>query len=175
MNDNDTITLVVKQEKDLYSVFSPDDEFHEYVKSYIRSKMMLNGYKKNTRLNVIFDEPLDKEKFRSAASNWARDEKALFKRNEKKTYLTLASLLAFGSLMILLTLFLQKSITELQYSIIPIMGSLSLSRAAGILILDMPTIRARRYIIGQMEKESTITFELRSSGSEPNCGISSVD
>lgn len=175
MKDNDTITLVVKQEKDLYSVFSPDDEFHEYVKAYIRSKMMLNGYKKKTRLNVISDEPLDEEKFRSAASNWVKDEKTLFKRNEKKTYLTLASLLAFGSGMILLTLFLQKSITELEYSLMPIMGSLSLGRAAGILILDIPAIRARRYIIGQMEKKSTITFELRSSGSEPNCGIPPAD
>ena len=84
-------------------------------------------------------------------------------------------MLAFGSGMILLTLFLQKSITELEYSLMPIMGSLSLGRAAGILILDIPAIRARRYIIGQMEKKSTITFELRSSGSEPNCGIPPAD
>ena len=67
--------------------------------------------------------------------------------------------LIFGSVMLLLCLSLEKIIDVLQYSLMPIMGSLALSKSASIIIMDMPLIRAKRWILEGMEKKNVITFE----------------
>lgn len=153
------IRLVVDDEQELYTSFSPEDELDGSVKAYLRSKISANKYNSNLRLTVIPRKPMDEEKFRRAVSYWIKDEKESFSIEEKSTVRMLIGLLIFGSIMILACLSLQKTIDVLQYSLMPILGSLSLSRAASILIIDMPTIRAKRWILGSMEKHNVITFE----------------
>jgi hypothetical protein len=41
------------------------------------------------------------------------------------------------------------------------MGSLSLSRATGILIIDLPIISSKIKTLNKMEKGSMVTFEYR--------------
>ncbi len=168
MNNTDQaqIRLIVDDEQTLYSKFSPEDEFNESVKSYIRSKITNKDSAKEISLTVISQKPLDEERFRTAVANWIRDEKISFKVTEKNTIHRLFGLLIFGSIMILICLFLEKRIDVLKYSLLPIMGSLALSRAASILVLDMPAIRAQRWMLNEMEKRKVITFEYENHGIE---------
>ena len=110
-------------------------------------------------MTVISREPIDEERFRSAVSNWTRNEKALFRTHEKKTIRTLIGMLIFGSIMLVLTLSLQKQIVELKYSLMPIMGTLALNNAVAIIIKDMPDISVKKWILNEMEKHNVITFE----------------
>ena len=154
-----TIRLVVDDEQTLYARFSPEDEFSEPVKEYIRSKIADKDDRKSISLTVVSKKPLDEERFRSAASKWTSDEKSIFRKDEIKSLLYLAVLLVFGSILIVLSIVYDEQIVELKYSLMPIMGSLALSKAANILILQMPAIVGRRWILNEFEKESVITFE----------------
>ena len=69
------ISIVVENEQELYTSLSPEDEFNDSVKSYIRSKITGGGMKRYVGLTVISRTPIDEDRFRSAVSNWARDEK----------------------------------------------------------------------------------------------------
>lgn len=143
-NDQAQIILVVDDEQSLYSRFSPEDEFSEPVKAYIKSKVADKASNRSTSLTVISREPMDEEKFRSAVSNWIMAEKVSLRINEKTTIRRLIGLLIFGSIMLLLCLSLEKIIDILQYSLMPIMGSLALSRAASILVLEIPSLRTQK-------------------------------
>ena len=167
--NNIDIKLVVKDEKSLYNVFNPEDEFDGSVKSYITSKIVDTTNIKGITLTVISQDPLDEEKFRSAISNWIRDEKRSFKASDKATFMTLLGALVFGSLMILLCLSLEKMIDVLQYSLMPILGSLALGKATGILVEDIPIIKAQSLIFKEMEKTNVIVFEYGQSSSA-SCG-----
>lgn len=68
-------------------------------------------------------------------------------------------MLIFGSIMLVLTLSLQKQIVELKYSLMPIMGTLALNNAVTIIIKDMPDISVKKWILNEMEKHNVITFE----------------
>ena len=153
------IRLVVSDEKELYSPFSPEAEFNDAVKNYIRSKSADDDPGKSISLTVFSQEPLDEERFRAATSNWIKEEKAAFKRKEKETLRMLIGLLIFGSAFLLLSVTLQQRFEVLKYSLLPIFGSLSLSKAAGLLIIDMPTLRTQSRLIEEMEKRSVTTFE----------------
>ena len=109
------------------------------------------------------------EKFREAAANWVSGEKAKFRAKEKNTYFTLIGLLIFGSIMLVLCLSLQKNIYELQYSLMPIMGSLALSKATGILVIDIPVIHAQKWILNEMNKYNVIKFEYGSDHNDLSC------
>lgn len=169
ITENRDIKIVVTDEKDLYSKFSPENEFNDSVKSYIRSKITDESNTKGISLTVISPKPVDEEKFREAAANWVSGEKAKFRAKEKNTYFTLIGLLIFGSIMLVLCLSLQKNIYELQYSLMPIMGSLALSKATGILVIDIPVIHAQRWILNEMNKYNVIKFEYGSDHNDLSC------
>ena len=78
--EQQNIRLVVDDEQALYTSFSPEDEFDESVKSYIRSKAASKDQTKSISLTVISKEPMDEERFRAAVSNWIRDERELKKK-----------------------------------------------------------------------------------------------
>lgn len=160
------IKLIVSDEKDLYSKFSPEDEFNDSVKAYIKSKITDESSTMGISLTVVSPKPLDEEKFRAAAASWIRDEKAKFRAKEKNTFFMLIGLLIFGSIMLILCLSLQKNIFELQYSLMPIMGSLALSKATGILVIDMPVIQAQKWILNAMNKNNVIQFEYESDSND---------
>ena len=151
--------LVVDDEQALYAPFTPEDEFSEPLKSYIKSKLAGYDHYQSFNMTVVSHEPLDEARFRSAISNWTRNEKALFRTHEKKTIRTLIGMLIFGSIMLVLTLSLQKQIVELKYSLMPIMGTLALNNAVTIIIKDMPDISVKKWILNEMEKHNVITFE----------------
>lgn len=151
------IKLVVNNEQTLYSEFDPEAEFSESVKMYIRSKAATMG-NNNFRLTVISKKQLDEAKFKAAVANWVRDEKALFKKTENDTMRMLIGLLAFGSVMIMISLVLLQQFELLKYSLLPIIGSLALSKAVRILIIEMPVIKAQRRMITEMEKHNSISF-----------------
>ena len=153
------IKLVVDDEKTLYSQFSAEDEFSEAVKKYIRSKVAGKNDRQSISLTVISREPIDEERFHASVSNWVSDERAVFTKNEKDTNRMLIGELIFGSIMIILSLTLQKQFEVLQYSLLPIMGSLALSSAARTLIIDLPMNSARKKLLKAMELKSVITFE----------------
>ena len=154
-----SITIVVDDEQTLYIPFSPEPEFAEPVKIYIRSKLADERYMKGIRMTVISQKPIDEERFRAASANWIRTEKTVFRVQEKNTVRMLFGTLVFGSIMLVLCLSLGKNIDVLQYSLMPIMGSLALSKAASILVLDMPIIRAKRWILNGIEQKNFISFE----------------
>jgi hypothetical protein len=131
---------------------------------------------KNVHVKLVISKPgqttttlYDEEKFREAAANWVSGEKAKFRAKEKNTYFTLIGLLIFGSIMLVLCLSLQKNIYELQYSLMPIMGSLALSKATGILVIDIPVIHAQRWILNDMNKYNVIKFEYGSDHNDLSC------
>lgn len=153
------ITLVVDDEKDLYNKFSPGADFSSSVKEYIRARVVSKGDHQGIGMTVRSRHPLDEEKFRAAVSNWIRDEKAVFRKVEKELLRTLVALLIVGSVLIILSLALEKRVEVLKYSLIPILGSLALSKAAGIMVIKMPVNSKNKRLINEMEKTSEITFE----------------
>ena len=153
------IRLVVKDEQSLYTPFSPADELDESVRSYIRSKVAEDKLRQNFHLIVMSQEPVDEERFRTAVSNWIRDEKAACNGDEKETVIRLAGSLVFGTILILLSIELEAQFDVVKYSLMPIMASLALSNAAGILIEKIPMIRATKWILAETEKNNMITFE----------------
>lgn len=153
-----SIQLIVDDEEALYSQFSPEDEFGESVKAYVRSKATDKTRHQGISMTVVSQKPIDENRFRSAVSNWIKDERAMFKRTEKETLITLFGSLAFGSLMIVLSVMLGQQYEVLQYSLIPIMGSLALGKAASILVMTLPITSANKTLLEEMEDTSTITF-----------------
>ena len=153
------VRLVVDDENMLYTSFSPEDELDESVKSYIRSKIEGDKLRQYFQLTVISREPLDEARFRSAVSNWIKDEKALLSGKEKETIIRLIGSLIFGSIMLVLSIELEAQIDVVKYSLMPIMGSLALSSAAGILVETIPTIRATKWLLRETERNNLITFE----------------
>ena len=139
-NEQQNIRLVVDDEQSLYSPFSPEDEFNDSVKGYIRSKMITGGFKRYAGLTVISRKPIDEDRFRLAITNWVRDEKEVFKSDRKETLRLMIGMLIFGSLLVVFNIKLQQKFEVARYSLVPIMGSLSLSRATGILIIDLPIL-----------------------------------
>ena len=147
------IILVVEDEKSLYTNFSPEAEFDHDVKEYIKSKIAGEEDNKSVQLTVVSQDPLDEEKFRSAVSNWISDEKKVLRQSENNTTRLFFGLLVFGSIMILLSSVLVSRFTVLQNTLIPIMGSVSLTRAVRTLIIDVPKVRAQKWIFKEMEKK----------------------
>ena len=160
-NEQQYIRLVVDDEPSLYSTFSPEDEFSDSVKGYIRSKMTVGGFKRYAGLKVISREPIDEDRFRLAITNWVREEKELFKSDRRETLRLMIGMLVFGSLLVVFNIKLQQKYEVARYSLVPIMGSLSLSRATGILIIDLPIISSKIKALNRMEKGSMVTFEYR--------------
>ena len=152
------LSLVVTSEQTLYTHYNPEPDFSEFLKKYLKSKIALKEYKNGVNLTVISEKPLDEDKFRTAVSNWIRDEKVLFKTAEKLTIYSLIGLLVFGSVMLILSLTLSEYNDVLKYSLLPIIGSISLSKAAGILCFEMPAMTAQKLRFNKMEKYNVITF-----------------
>ena len=123
-------------------------------------------------MTVISQKPIDEERFRAASAYWIRTEKTVFRVQEKNTVRMLFGTLVFGSIMLILCLSLGKNIDVLQYSLMPIMGSLALSKAASILVLDMPIIRAKRWILDGIEQKNFITFKY---DSDKDCSANEED
>ena len=166
-SEQENIRLLVDDEKTLYTKFNPEAEFDEPVKKYIRSKIAVKKGLKCIRMTVISKKPLDEEKFRSATSNWIMEEKVLLQANEENTIRLLIGLLIFGSILVLLGLAAQSQNEWIRYSILPVMGSLALSKAAGILLVDLPTLSANKGIFSAVEKNNVITFEYENNKPEP--------
>lgn len=160
-NESQNIRLVVDDEQSLYTTFSPEDEFSDSVKGYIRSKITSSGFKRYAGLTVISRKPIDEDRFRLAVVNWVRDEREVFKRDRNETIRLMIGMLIFGSVLMVLSIKLQQKYEVARYSLVPIMGSLSLSRATGILIIDLPILSSKIKTLNRMEKGSMVTFEYR--------------
>lgn len=160
------ITIVAKDEESLYLPFSPEPEFSNIVQWYIKDKVAGEDIKKSIRLHVISREPLDEGRFRTASSNWIRSERKKFREEERETLRLLTGMLIFGSLFVILSIALANNIGVIEHTLIPIIGSLALSRAAGIMVIDMPTLRAKRWMLDGMEKNNVISFEYKDDDKE---------
>ena len=155
------ITLLVNEEKDLYTPFSPEAEFRSDVKSYIRSKVANSDYNSNINLKVICSAPIDEERFRSAVASWINEEKIVSRQESKITNRTLMGMLVIASIFIILSLYMSKRFDVLSYTIIPVLGSVALGRAAGIIIVDLPTNKAKQVLLDELGVKSAIVFELK--------------
>lgn len=168
------INIYVDDENSLYSKFSPND-FDNPAKNFIKSKISVQKNIENLSLTVISKKPINEERFRAAVSNWIDDEKSLFKADQQNQIFTLLALLAFGSLMIILSISMEQHNSSIKYSLLPIIGSLSLSKAANIIILDLPAIRAKKWVANKMEEKNAISFIYDNGGmkedpsQEPSC------
>ena len=160
------ISIVVENEQELYTSLSPEDEFNDSVKSYIRSKITGGGMKRYVGMTVISRTPIDEDRFRSAVANWARDEKEALGSDRKEKLRLLIGLLVFGSILVVFSIKLQQEYEVARYSLVPIMGSLSLSRATGILIIDLPILSSQIKAFNRVERGSEVTFEYRSDAKE---------
>jgi hypothetical protein len=92
-------------------------------------------------------------------SNWVRDEEDVFKSDRYEKDCLLIGLLLFGSALVVFGIKLQEKIEVARYSLVPIMGSLSLSRATGILVIDLPLLSSKIKLLKRVESGSMITFE----------------
>ena len=78
---------------------------------------------------------------------------------QKNNLRTLIGLLVVGSILIIASISLQQFNELLRYTLLPVMGSLALSRSARILILEMPVVNAKQKIIKQIEQSNKIIFK----------------
>ena len=154
-----TIRIAVKDEEALYSQFSPEAEFSDDAKKYIISKLESQSDRNSINLIVMSDKPIDEDRFKAASANWTRNEKKVFRKKAITTILRLLALLTFGSIFVILSIAFDEKIVELKYSLLPIMGSLALSKAGSILVLEMPLITTYNWLFKQIEKKNVITFE----------------
>lgn len=157
------IRLIVKDEQDLYTPLSPDDEFSDPVKSYIRSKALNADYKQPVKLTVISSSPLDEEKFRSAAANWVREEKTAFELNAKQSTKLPTAMFIIGGLVVIIVSLLKQHFEPLTYAIILIIGTAVIGKGVTNWYEHVPAIRARRWLTEEVEKKSTIVFEYENS------------
>jgi hypothetical protein len=77
--------------------------------------------------------------------------------------------LILGSVLIIVSLALEKHFTLMKYSLIPILASFALGKAAGILIKELPENGITKAVINTMEHNSMITFEY-GGGQSPEDG-----
>ena len=145
------IRIVVEDEEALYTKLSPEDEFNDSIKSYIRAKISGRGFNRYTGLTVISRKPIDEDRFRSAVSNWVRDEEDVFKSDRYEKVCLMIGLLLFGSALVVFGIKLQDKYEVARYSLVPIMGSLSLSRATGILVIDLPLLSSKIKLLKRVE------------------------
>ena len=153
------ITIIVDNENSLYVPYSPESIFSEGLKSYIRSKTIEANSGNGIRLIVMAPFAMDEEKFRTAVKSWVREEKALFTREEKITTRILVSMLVVASLFIILSMYLAKYSNVFSSTIIPVLGSVALGRAAGICVMDVPVNRAKKHFLKEVEENSTVVFK----------------
>jgi hypothetical protein len=153
------IRLYVRNEEDLYVPFAPDGEFHDRVKNYLRTKLSGKDFGNSVRMIVASPGPIDEDRFHSAVQNWIRDEKAIFRQEEKRTARLMRGMLVIGSVLIVLSLFLEGYAESFSYTLIPIMGSVALGRVASTWIIDWPVIKAKRTLIDRIAQSSTVVFE----------------
>ena len=160
--DQTNIRLVVEDEQTLYTSFSPEDEFDESVKTYIKAKIVGREDKKNIRLTVVSQKPINEEKFRFAVYNWTKEEAKKLRRDEKYTIFLMMGLLLFGSISLMVSIALENYYAVVKYSLLPIMGSLALTEAVRVLIINLPTISIERRMIKEIERHNVIKFEYAS-------------
>ena len=155
------IKLVINNESDLYNPLNPDTEFSRMVKLYIQAKYAGVRFDDNIKLTIISPEPLDEDRFRAATANWIREERRRFRQEDRITNRMLVGFLVIASIFIILSLFLQKHISVLTYTILPVLGSVSLGRAAGICLTEIPMHNARNKLLDMLEKESIVEFVVK--------------
>lgn len=153
------ITIIVNDEDALYVPYSPESIFSDGIKSYIRSKAAEANSGNGVRLIVKSPFAMEEEKFRTAVRNWARDERALLNREEKISRHILIAMLIFASVFIILSMYLEKYSNVFSSTIIPVLGSVALGRAAGMCVMDMPVNSAKKRLIKEVEENSTVLFE----------------
>ena len=159
--DQKNVKLVVKDEQELYTSFSPEEEFTDSVKKYIQSKITGRGFNGFVGLTVISGKPINEDRFKLAVKNWVRDENEKFRRDRKDTIRLMIGLLLFGSALVIFNIKLQDKYELARYSLVPIMGSLSMSRATGLLIIDLPILTSKIKVLNRIEEGSVVTFEYR--------------
>ncbi len=152
------IRLYAENEAVLYAPFAPE-EFNDKVKGHLRTKVTGKDFNNSVRLVVTSPGPLDEDRFHKAVENWIRDEKAMFMQEEKRTARLMRGMLIIGSVLIVLSLFLEGYAESFSYSLIPIMGSVALGRVASTCIIDWPVIKAKRKLIDEISQASTVVFE----------------
>ena len=157
-NEPTEIRLLVKNEKDLYTRFSPEDEFEYRLKNYLRSKIACSGFKNSIRLTVLSPSAIDENRFRAAVSNWIRDERAVFQQEASTSKRLLTGLLIIASILITMSLALVEHFSVLSYTIIPVLGSVALGKAAAICITELPIINIKLKLLREMEKNNAISF-----------------
>ena len=159
LQKENNIRLLVKDEQSLYSPFSPDAEFSEPVKSYIRSKTFGDDYKQQIKLTVISSSPLDEEKFRSSASKWVEEEKAVFEQNYRRFIHLPRAMFIIGVLIIILVSLLKPYFEPLTHAIILIIGTAVAGKGVVNWYEQVPAIRARKWMTEEINNTSTIVFE----------------
>ncbi|MCR5034606.1 MAG: hypothetical protein K6B42_04195 [Clostridia bacterium] len=158
--ETNIIRLVVEDEQSLYSPFSPDCEFNENVKQYIRSKASLGDYRQPMELIVISSSPLDEERIRSAIANWVKDEKTLFIRKEKQSTQLPSAMFIIGASIIILITLLRQFIEPLTYAVILIIGTAVLGRGVTNWYEHTLGIKAKRWLISELNKTNMIVFRI---------------
>lgn len=157
------LKMAVKNEEDLYTPLSPDSEFNIGVKNYLSSKVALAEFKNNISLTIISSVPLDEDRFRSAIANWIHDEKIVFEQTSRISNRMLIGMLLVASLFITVSLSLVEHANVFSYTIIPVLGSVALGKAAGICITEIPINNAKLKLINELEKNNTIIFKYTDS------------
>ena len=159
LKESKEIKILVNKEEDLYTPFSPDSELNDDVKNYIKSKIIPAGYQNNFTLTVIYSDAIDEDRFRAAVSNWIKDEKEIFRQKAEASRRLLIGLFVIASIFIIANLAMVKTFNVLSYTIIPVMGTVALWKAADICITELPIINVKRKLLREMENNNNIVFK----------------
>lgn len=155
------VTLVVEDEQSLYTPFSPDSEFNENVKQYIRSKFFDMDLRQDLRLTVISSSPLDEERFRSAAAVWIEEERAKYRVEEQNSVRLQRALFLIGATIVVVSTILKPHIEPLTFAVILIIGTAILGKGVTNWYEDVPALKARRWLLKEAEKKDTVLFEVK--------------
>ena len=156
------IILLVDNEKDLYTPFSPEYEFSDQVIAYITSKME-GMHSQNLVLKVVSEVPVNEEHFRAAVRSWIEAGEAQLERERKRNIIKQAWMFGAGAAFIAISLLLEKSIPVLPYTILSTIGAFSIWEASSVWIIQRPKNRLKKRMISRLKRDGSVEFEAGST------------
>jgi len=154
-----SITLNVEDEERLYNSFDPQrDLLCDEVKTYLMSKVQIEGRKDGVSLEVRSAAPIDQERFAAAIHRWVEDEEASIKAAHRKNTVQQLWMFGVGVLFIALSLMLQPMLNVVWFTVLSTIGAFSMWEAAGIWIVENPKLRMRKHAAARFKNQLSLSF-----------------
>lgn len=158
MQDNYVIHIFVKNEEDIYNIFSNKTQFKDEFIQYITQKTKEDSSHKNIILRLESECAIDEDLFRNTLISFLKGRKNSVNQMLKRTFYNQTLMFFIGSCFIALSLLLQNSIPLLAYTILSTIGAFSIWEAAAIWIKERPRLRYIKKVLDKYHKTHLIEF-----------------